>query len=243
MDTKSSLYRQKTLIALHMDKKEPHFLGHRARVKEKFLKSPSSLQDYELLELALFWALPRKDTKPLAKQMLSDLKNLAGIIYADPDKLLSVEGANQGMLINFMIIREFLDRVLKQNVINTHVLSSWNALVEYLQTTMGSIKTEQFRIIFLNSKNIIVADEIQSVGTVDQTSIYPREVVKRALFHESTAIILVHNHPSGDPKPSRADIELTKEVVQACLTFNIKVHDHVIISKRKFFSFKSECLL
>lgn len=226
-----------------MDKKEPHFLGHRARVKEKFLKSPGSLQDYELLELALFWALPRKDTKPIAKQMLSDLKNLAGIIYADPDKLLSVEGATQGMLVNFMVIREFLDRVLKQNIINTHVLSSWNALVEYLQTTMGSIKTEQFRIIFLNSKNIIVADEIQSTGTVDQTSIYPREVVKRALFHEATAIILVHNHPSGDPKPSRADLELTKEVVQACATFNIKVHDHVIISKKKFFSFKSECLL
>ncbi len=226
-----------------MDKKEPHFLGHRARVKEKFLKSPGSLQDYELLELALFWALPRKDTKPIAKQMLSDLKNLAGIIYADPDKLLSVEGATQGMLVNFMVIREFLDRVLKQNIINTHVLSSWNALVEYLQTSMGSIKTEQFRIIFLNSKNIIVADELQSVGTVDQTSIYPREVVKRALFHEATAIILVHNHPSGDPKPSRADIELTKEVVQACATFNIKVHDHVIISKKKFFSFKSECLL
>jgi DNA repair protein RadC len=224
-------------------KKEPHFLGHRARVKEKFLKSPSSLQDYELLELSLFWALPRKDTKPIAKQMLSDLKNLAGIIYADSDKLLSIEGVTQGMLVNFTVIREFLDRVLKQNIINTHVLNSWNALIEYLQTSMGSMKTEQFRIIFLNSKNIIVADELQSLGTVDQTSLYPREVVKRALFHEATAIILVHNHPSGDPKPSKADVELTKEVVQACATFNITVHDHVIISKKRFFSFKSECLL
>lgn len=224
-------------------KKEPHFLGHRARVKEKFLKSPGSLQDYELLELSLFWALPRKDTKPIAKQMLSDLKNLAGIIYADSDKLLSIEGVTQGMLVNFTVIREFLDRVLKQNIINTHVLNSWNALIEYLQTSMGSMKTEQFRIIFLNSKNIIVADELQSLGTVDQTSLYPREVVKRALFHEATAIILVHNHPSGDPKPSKADVELTKEVVQACATFNITVHDHVIISKKRFFSFKSECLL
>ncbi len=224
-------------------KKEPHFLGHRSRVKEKFLKSPGSLQDYELLELALFWALPRKDTKPIAKQMLSDLKNLAGIIYADSDKLLSIEGATQGMLVNFIVIREFIDRVLKQNIINTHVLNSWNALIEYLQTSMGSMKTEQFRIIFLNSKNIIVADELQSLGTVDQTSLYPREVVKRALFHEATAIILVHNHPSGDPKPSKADIELTKEVVKACATFNITVHDHVIISKKRFFSFKSECLL
>jgi DNA repair protein RadC len=224
-------------------KKEPHFLGHRARVKEKFLKSPGSLQDYELLELSLFWALPRKDTKPIAKQMLADLKNLAGIIYADSDKLLSIEGVTQGMLVNFTVIREFLDRVLKQNIINTHVLNSWNALIEYLQTSMGSMKTEQFRIIFLNSKNIIVADELQSLGTVDQTSLYPREVVKRALFHEATAIILVHNHPSGDPKPSKADVELTKEVVQACATFNITVHDHVIISKKRFFSFKSECLL
>lgn len=232
-----------TIHPMDKPKQEPHFLGHRARLKEKFLKSPDALQDYELLEAALFWALPRKDTKPLAKQMLSELKNLAGIIYADPDKFLAIEGTTQGMFINFRIIREFLNRVLKQNVLNTHVLSSWNALVEYLQASMGTIKTEQFRIIFLNSKNIIVGDELQSTGTVDQTSIYPREVVKRALFHEATAIILVHNHPSGDPKPSKADIELTKEVVKACATFNITVHDHVIISKKRFFSFKSECLL
>lgn len=225
------------------DKSRPHFVGHRSRLKERFNQMPSALHDYEILELVLFWSLPRKDTKPLAKLLLKEFGTLANLLHADLDKILTFKEVTKSIHTNFTIIRELLNRVLKNNVINKHIISSWSALLEYLQSVMGNLKTEQFRILFLNKKNMIISDEIQSQGTVDQTSVYTREVVKRALFHEATAIILTHNHPSGDPTPSKADIELTQDIVQACATFNITVHDHVIISKKKHFSFKSEYLL
>lgn len=223
--------------------KLPHFIGHRSRLKDKFRRSPSSLPDYELLELILFWAVPRRDTKPLAKKLLAEFTDLQNIINADVDKLLTIPGVTEGICTNFLILREYLNRSLQQSVIKKNVLSSWGALVDYLKATMGVIKTEQFRILYLNKKNILIADELQTVGTVDQTPVYPREVVKRALFHEATAIILVHNHPSGDPTPSQADIELTKEIVKACGSLSVTVHDHVIISKNQVFSFKSNFLL
>lgn len=221
----------------------PHFLGHRSRLKEKLLNAPKSLEDYEVLELLLFSSIPRKDTKPMAKQLLGTLGSLSGVIYASIERLTTIEGVSQAVSVNFLLVREILERILKQEVKNKHVLSSWNELLAYLKVTMRDLQIEQFRVVFLNRKNLVIADEILSEGTVDQTSLYPREVVKKALFHAATAIILVHNHPSGDPRPSQADVELTKEVVSACQTFGILVHDHVVVGKKQCFSFKSEYLL
>ena len=220
----------------------PHFYGHRKRLKEKFLKTTSgNFADYELLELVLFWSVPRRDVKPLAKELLRQFGSLAGIIYADKDKLFKI--ISTSMYVNLKIIKEVIYHVLQHDVINKNVLSSWNALIDYLKTTMGYIKTEQLRILFLNNKNILIADELQSSGTVDQTSVYPREVVKKALFYEASALILVHNHPSGNPTPSKSDIELTQQIILACKTVNVTIHDHVIICKSKFFSFKSNLLI
>lgn len=223
----------------------PHFYGHRSRLKQKFILSDSKegFQDYEILELLLFGALPRKDVKPIAKALLSNFGSLGEMIYADKDRFMSVDGVSEGMYLQLNIVREIVRRLMQKNVMNKNVLSSWAALIDYLRVTLGYIKTEQFRILFLNKKNILIADEIQSRGTVDQTSIYPREVVKRALFHEATAIILVHNHPSGNPSPSKADVQLTEKVVTACQPMNIIVHDHVIVSNNDFYSFKFNSLL
>jgi DNA repair protein RadC len=232
------------LVILHMTKDHtPHFLGHRSRLREKFLNAPGSLKDYEVLELLLFAAIPRRDTKPIAKRMLASLGSLSGVVHSSLDRLLSIEGVTPSVTANLLLVREILGRILRQEVQNKHVLSSWNELLEYLKVTMRDLQSEQFRVVFLNKKNLIIADEVQSEGTIDQTSLYPREVVKRALFHGATAIILVHNHPSGDPRPSQADIELTKEVVKACETFNILVHDHVVVGKQSCFSFKGAYLL
>ena len=244
---KKEVKKEKTTLqnkkSSSLEKDTPHFIGHRRRLKKKFIESPTTVGDYELIEIILFSSFPRKDTKPLAKLLLKEMGNISGIIYSETDKLRIVKGVTENTCIQFLLLKELIRRVLRQDIIGKHVLNSWSKLIEYLQTVMGSIKTEQFRIIFLNKKNIIITDEIQSEGTIDQTSVYPREIVKRALFHESSAIILVHNHPSGDPKPSQADITLTEEIVKACESVNIIIHDHVIIGKKRFFSFKSECLI
>jgi len=220
-----------------------HFLGHRQRLRDRFLLSPSSLPDYEILELILFWSVARRDVKPLAKDMLKQFGTLANLIHADQEKFASMPEINEKIITSFLLLREVLGRTLKNNITQQNILSSWSAVVEYLQATMGHNKTECFRILFLNKKNILIADELQECGTIDQTPVYPREVLKRALFHEAGAIILVHNHPSGDSEPSKADISLTKKIVDVCKTVGITVHDHVIVSKNGFFSFKSHLLL
>ncbi|WP_064643940.1 RadC family protein [Orientia tsutsugamushi] len=222
-----------------------YYIGHRKRLKERFLRSiPSdSLPDYELLELLLFHSIPRQDVKPIAKELLKQFTTLSNVIYAEKDKLMSLPMVSNSVCVPIFLVKEFIRRILAQKVINQHVLSSWSALLEYLKITMGKAKTEQFRVLFLNKKNIIIADELHGIGTVDQTPVYPREIVKRALFHEASAIILVHNHPSGTPKPSAIDIEITTKIVEACKTFSIIVHDHVIICSNNFFSFKSNLLL
>lgn len=226
-----------------MTDQKKDYLGHRLRLKEKFYKFPASVEDYEILEMILFLSIPRKDTKSIAKSLIKTFESLENLIFADEDKIFTIPKITKNIHLSFLLIKEFIKRILQNKILNKHVLSSWNELIEYLKVTMGSIKKEQFRVIFLDKKNTIIADELQASGTIDETPIYPREVVKRALFHESTAIILVHNHPSGNLKPSKADIEVTKEIIKVCSTFNILVHDHVIICKRKFFSFKSEYLL
>ena len=226
-----------------IDKKTPHYIGHRKRLQQKFLKSSSSVADYELLELILFWSIPRKDIKPLAKQLLNQFGSLNNIINTNPEKILNIIAVNKNVANNFAVLRELIRRILQNKVIKENVISSWNALVDYLKVSMGNMNIEQFRILFLNKKNILLADELQSSGTVDQTSVYPREIVKRVLFYEATAIILVHNHPSGDPTPSKSDIDLTKQIADACAVINVIIHDHVIISSTKFYSFKSNLLL
>ncbi|MDR0329847.1 MAG: DNA repair protein RadC [Rickettsia sp.] len=221
----------------------PHYIGHRQRLRQRIIVSAENLADYELLEMILFSVIPRKDVKPLAKELLTQFGSLANLINADKEKLLNIKGTNDNLYVNFVIMRELTNRMLKQKVINQNVISSWNVLIDYLKATMGSIKTEQFRILFLNKKNVLIADEVLSQGTIDQATIYPREIIKRALFNEAGAIILVHNHPSGVSKPSSTDIELTHKIVETCANMNISVHDHVIITANEYFSFKSNMLL
>jgi DNA repair protein RadC len=225
-------------------KKEPHYLGHRKRLKEKFLSgNAASFSDYELLELLLFQAIPRRDIKPIAKAMLERFGSLKAIIHATEDKFSDMPIIKEASYLQFKLIRELLNRILYEEVKQQNIISSWGALLNYLKFNMSYIALEQFRILFLNKKNILLADEVMGSGTIDQIAVYPREIVKKALFYEAGAVILVHNHPSGDAQPSRADIELTKQIVAACKLVNVEVHDHVIIGKDTYYSFKSEMLL
>lgn len=228
------------------DSNSPYYLGHRARIKDKFFNSSSSSKDftdYELLELLLFFAIPRKDVKPLAKELLKIFKNFDQLLLLDREKFLSIKGTNRNAYILLKSIREIIDHCLYTKIEKQNIISSWSALLEYLQFNMGSLKIEEFRLLFLNKKNILIADEVMATGTIDQTAVYPREVVKRCLFYEAGAIILVHNHPTGNSKPSNADIELTSHIVQACKTINVSVHDHVIIGHNSYYSFKANMLL
>lgn len=227
-----------------MINEEHHYVGHRQRIKDKLLDGLQiEFADYELLEMLLFFSIPRKDVKPLAKELLKRFGSLCALIQSDKSKLLSVEQVNENVCVTLYLIRELINRVLRQRIVNTPVISSWSALLEYLKYTMGDLKTEQLRVIFLNKKNILIAEEVLITGTIDQIPVYPREVVKRALFHEAGSIILVHNHPSGSSKPSKPDIALTEKIVQACNLINITVHDHVIITNNDYYSFKSNMLL
>lgn len=222
----------------------PHYVGHRQRQKDKFLKNtPASFSDYELLELLLFFSVPRKDVKPVAKEMLAIYGSLSNLLNSTEEGILQVKGTNRNIFLSLQIVRELINRVLSAQVMQQHVISSWSALLEYLTFNMASLKLEQFRVLFLNKKNALVADEVMAMGTVDQTPIYPREIIKRALFHEASAIILVHNHPSGNTKPSNADIELTKQIANSCKAVNVVVHDHIIIGAGGYYSFKSNLLL
>jgi len=227
-----------------MQDDSPHYVGHRKRLKQRlFSVPPESWAEYELLELVLFFAIPRKDVKPLAKKLLYKFGNLFNVINSSKDQLLEIEGINDGVHVIFFTVKELINRLLKHKVTNQNIISSWNALLDYLKTTMSNLKLEQFRILFLNKKNILIADEVMNTGTIDQAPVYPREIIKRALFYEASAIILVHNHPSGDIKPSKADIELTNKIVETCGAVNIAIHDHVIIGNNRYYSFKSNMLL
>ncbi len=224
---------------------QPHYVGHRQRLKKSFLntKTPEQFKDYELLELLLFYSIPRKDVKPLAKNLIKNFGDLNNLIYVDKDKFSSIEGINDNTVTCFLILREFISRTLKNKIINKNILSCWSSVLDYLKSTMGSLKIEQIRVLFLNKKNILIADEVLCNGTIDQAPAYPREIVKRALFHEAGAIILVHNHPSGSVKPSKSDLDITNKIVDTCRGVNISVHDHIIISNNDYYSFKTNMLL
>lgn len=217
-----------------------HYLGHRQRLRERFLQaSGSELPDYELLELILFAAKPRGDTKPLAKRLLKIFGSFDKIIYATEAELRKVEDVGDAVISALKTIRVASERLLKREIGNRPVIQSWTALMDYCRLSMGKNKIEEFRVLFLDTRHALIADEVMQRGTVNHTPVYPREVVKRALELSASAIILMHNHPSGDPTPSKADIEMTKQIVTAATSVGMQVHDHVIITEHGHYSFKS----
>jgi DNA repair protein RadC len=222
----------------------PHYLGHRERLRQRFLSGGAhAMPDYELMELALFAAVPRRDVKPLAKALIGHFGGFAETIAAPRERILEVEGASEGIATHLKIIEAAALRLSKTQLLGRPALTSWQALLDYCAAAMARSRTEEFRVLFLDRKNVLIADEVQSSGTVDHTPVYPREIVKRALDHEATALILVHNHPSGDPTPSRADIAMTRDVVDAAKALHITVHDHVIVGRSGHASFKALGLL
>lgn len=223
---------------------DPHYLGHRERLRERFMKSGAdALNDYELLEVLLFMAIPRRDVKPLAKSLITTFGSFAEVISADPVRLADFFGKSEKTAENvvaaFKIVQASALMLMRENLASKPVISSWQALLDYCRASMAYNQTEQFRILFLDRKNIIIADEIQQQGTVDHTPVYPREVIKRALDLGASAIILVHNHPSGDPTPSREDITMTQHIIDAGKKLGISVHDHVVVGKKGHASFKT----
>jgi DNA repair protein RadC len=223
---------------------QPHFHGHRQRLRERFLAGGAdALPDYEMLELVLFLAQPRGDKKTLAKALVNRFGSFAGAISADPNELREVPGVGDAAIAAFKVVREAALRLSRVEVTGREVLGSWQAVLDYCRASMGHEKTEQFRVFFLDRKNAVIKDEVQGRGTVDHTPAYPREVVKRALELGATAIIIAHNHPSGDPKPSPADIAMTREIRDAAEKLGIVLHDHIIVGKSGTTSFKSTGLL
>ena len=221
----------------------PHYHGHRARLRERVLKTGiESLPDYELLELMLFYAIERIDTKPLAKRLIERFGTLGDIFAAEPEQLKEFE-IDQRTLVLFKAMRESGRRLAERKVKDMPVLTNWQQLIDYCHAALAHEKTEQFRILFLDRKNVLIGDEVQQRGTIDHTPVYPREVVKRALALNAAALILVHNHPSGDPKPSRDDIEMTREIKVASEALGIAIHDHLVIGRKGHASFRSLGLL
>jgi len=214
------------------DVAEAHYHGHRERLRTKFRDlGDTALADYELLELLLFRLIPRRDTKPIAKALIERFGSLAGVLGAPSGLLQEVKGVGEAVATDLKLIAAVGHRSLKSGLAGRTVLGSWAAVIEYCRAAMAYETKEQFRIIFLDKRNQLIADEVQQRGTVDHTPVYPREVVKRALELSSTAIILVHNHPSGDPTPSRADIDMTHTIINTAKPLGIAVHDHIIIGK------------
>ncbi|APH71983.1 hypothetical protein BSQ44_11880 [Aquibium oceanicum] len=217
----------------------PHYAGHRQRLRERFLKGGAdSLADYELLELLLFRSIPRADTKPVAKALIARFGSFAEVLGAPIHLLTETKGVGSSVAFEIKLAATAAERMLKSSIRGRQVLSSWGSVLDYCRTAMAFEPREQFRILFLDKKNALIADEVQQTGTVDHTPVYPREVVRRALELSATAIILVHNHPSGDPTPSRADIEMTKTIIDSAKPLGISVHDHIIIGKSGHASLK-----
>ncbi|MGV2123933.1 RadC family protein [Agrobacterium vitis] len=220
-------------------KQPEHYHGHRERLRQRFKeKGDEALADYEVLELLLFRLIPRRDTKPIAKALLDRFGSLAGVFGAKHTLLQEVKGVGEAVALDLKLISSAAQRMLKSELKGKQILSSWSSVIDYCHAAMAYETTEQFRILFLDKRNTLIADEVQGRGTVDHTPVYPREVVKRALELSATAIILVHNHPSGDPTPSRADIEMTKTIIDTAKPLGITVHDHVIIGKQGHASLK-----
>ena len=223
-----------------MSEDKPHEHGHRERLRERASQGGlGALPDYELLELHLFRSIPQRDVKALAKQLLARFGSLGAVAAASAAELTSVKGVGPSVALDLQILHELLQRAGRAAVRDRPLISSWTALLDYVRTTIQHEPREQFRVLFLDKKNQLILDETMNQGTVDHAPVYPREVVRRALELSASALILVHNHPSGDPSPSAADIAVTKEVVTAAKTMGIAVHDHLIVGRHGVESLKS----
>jgi DNA repair protein RadC len=210
----------------------PHYHGHRDRLRARFREGGAdALPDYELLELLLFRSIPRRDVKPIAKDLLEKFGSFAAVLAAPPARLKEVEGIGEMTIADLKVALAVAQRVIRGEVKARPILSSWSAVLDYCRAAMAFAEKEEFRILFLDKRNQLIRDEVQQKGTVDHTPVYPREVAKRALELSATAIVLVHNHPSGDPTPSRADIDMTRAIVDVAKPLGIAVHDHIIVGK------------
>ncbi len=223
---------------------KPHYHGHRARLRQRFLTGgPEALHDYELLELLLTFAIPYSDVKPLAKRLIAHFGSFTQVLDASPQALMEVMGLKEYSAILIRLVKACSEYALKSEALKRQSIMSLDNLVEYCRTSMGGLPDEQFRVIFLNSQNEILAEEIVQEGTVNQTVVYPRKVLELALKHKATGLILVHNHPSGNLTPSAADQELTRSLVKASRPLNLTVHDHLIISRHGYFSLAEQNML
>ena len=217
----------------------PHYHGHRDRLRSRFQDAGAdALPDYELLELLLFRSIPQRDVKPLAKALIARFGSFAEVLGAPASRLTEVKGVGEGVALDLKIVEAALQRMAKGVVAKRTVLSSWSSVLDYCRTAMAFAEREQFRILFLDKKNAVIADEVQQTGTVDNTPVYPRGVMRRALELSATAVILVHNHPSGDPTPSGADVKMTRELVDIAKPLGIAIHDHVIVGRDGHASFR-----
>ena len=218
--------------------------GHRARLRKRLLDGGAeALLDHELVEYLLALALPRRDTKPLAKALIGRFGSYAGVLAASPRELASVGEISEGCIAALKIAHASALRLLKAGVDNRPVLSNWQALLDYLHASMAHRQTEAVRLLMLNARNVLIRDELIAEGSVDQAPVYVREVIRRALDHHASAIILVHNHPSGDPKPSRDDIQMTRQIAEAARLLGVALHDHIIVGRAGHASFKTLGLL
>jgi DNA repair protein RadC len=221
------------------DDEAPHYYGHRDRLRARFSEvGGDALPDYELLEIVLFRSIPRRDVKPIAKDLLRRFGSFAEVLAAPPALLSEVDGVGESVVTDLKIVEAAARRFAKGAVARRPVLSSWTSVIDYCRTAMAFSEKEQFRLLFLDRRNALIADEVQQSGTIDHTPVYPREVVKRALELSATAVILVHNHPSGDPTPSSADIKMTREIVDVAKPLGIVVHDHIIVGREGHASLK-----
>lgn len=223
---------------------KPHYTGHRERLRKRFLQAgEAGLQDYELLELVLFRGIPRRDVKPLAKRLIDKFGSFGEVISAPIERLREVDGLGEAAITELKIVQAASLKLSQARVLNRPVLRSWAKVVEYCTASMAYGDVEQFRVLFLDHKHTLVADEVQQRGTVNHTPVYPREVVKRALDLGASGIVLVHNHPSGDPTPSRSDIAMTKEIEEAGRALKIQLLDHLIIGRGAHVSFRQAGLM
>jgi DNA repair protein RadC len=220
-----------------------HYTGHRSRLKERLLTSKfGTLTDAEILEMLLYMVYPRRDTKPMAKEMLEQFGNLAKLLSLSSSEL-EQNKISPSLIAILKVIHEASCRLIKYDVIEKPILESWVALIDYCRASMGRSATEQFRVLYLNKKNMLINDELQDYGTIDKTSVFPREITKKALLLNATAVILVHNHPTGNTKPSKEDIFVTNQIAKSLTSIDVLLHDHVIVSAESYYSFKNHGLI
>jgi DNA repair protein RadC len=225
----------------HSGRLPSYIADHRQRLRQRFLDGgAAALPDYELLELVLFRAIPRQDVKPLARRLLDAFGDFNRVVSAPPARLREVQGAGDAVVLELKLVEAAAQRLARTRILHRPAITSWDALLDYCRTTMAHRETEQFRVLYLDRKNTLIADEEQARGTVDHVPVYPREVVKRALELNASALILVHNHPSGDPTPSEADIAMTDRIREAAVALGLTLHDHLIVGKERELSFRSE---